>query len=58
MTHLGGEEVCQDTFDVIFEYREHSPTLVRATVSVWDGDDAFEHEMQVLVSIPKNSEKE
>jgi len=57
-THLGGEEVCQDTFDVIFEYREHSPTLVRATVSVWDGDDAFEHEMQVLVSIPKNSEKE
>ena len=55
-THLGGEEVCQDTFDIIFENREHSSSLVRATVSLWDGDDAFEHEMQALVSIPKNTE--
>ncbi|MDA8680810.1 hypothetical protein N9M45_04390, partial [Euryarchaeota archaeon] len=58
VTHLGGEEVCQDTFDLIFENREHSPALVRATVSLWDGDDAFEHEMQALVSIPKNSERD
>ena len=53
--HLGGYEVCQDTFELISKHRHHSPSMVRAAVSLWDGEEAFEHEMQALVCVPKNS---
>ena len=56
--HLGGHEVCQDTFELISKDRHHSPSMVRAAVSLWDGEEAFEHEMQALVCIPKNSVRE